>query len=337
MASLLLSMPTLEAQLSLIMLHAGFWWCFINWASKRVVDPFVRLQPWKEQWLQLNKQFFKNSLFTVFSSDADAFDFACLFQTILTQHFLGGLLLLPSTLGFEGRVFTALACHGALCEAGWELQDIVARVHQRLLQGEKGKSMNPLPLLAVVLVHHVMGQSMAIPMNLYYADNRDYHEFVFLLQFAAFVAMSLQSYGYTLNVKTKTGLLKMKVSITISWLTILYSRVVRFAIVGYRLANTFYADGNLWMLYVGSFAVILMALFNVMIFLDATQKLLKFAKMPLTALDVKPDQSNKHCDQLCRSVLLGKSHAGEKGQVVTLRDTPDASNAAETEFCRKRA
>lgn len=285
-----------------------------------MVDPFVRLQPSKEQWLQLNKQFFKNSLFTVFSSDADAFDFACLFQTILVQHLLGGLLCLPSTLGFEGRIVTALACHGALYEAGWALQDIVSRTHQRLLQGEKGKGLNPLPLLLVVVVHHAMGQSMAIPMNLYYADNRDYHEFVVLLQLAAFVAMSLQSYGYTLNVKTKTGLLKMKVSITISWLTILYSRDVRFAIVGYRLAKTFYVDGNMTMLYAGSFALLLMALFNTMIFLDATQKLLKFAKMSPTELDVKPSRSDKHSSKPCGAVLLGKPQPRGKGRPVALYD-----------------
>eukprot|EP00930_Biecheleria_cincta_P005134 TRINITY_DN106057_c0_g1_i1.p1 TRINITY_DN106057_c0_g1~~TRINITY_DN106057_c0_g1_i1.p1 ORF type:complete len:343 (+),score=61.68 TRINITY_DN106057_c0_g1_i1:161-1189(+) len=336
-ASLFLSTPTLEAQLSLIALHAAFWWCFINWASKSVVDPFVKLQPWEEQWLQLNKQFFKNSFFTAFSSDADAFDFACVFQAILMQHFVGGVLCLPSTLGLEGRAFTAMACHGALCEAGWELQDIVTRVHQRLLQGEKGKGLNPLPLLLVVLVHHAMGQSMAIPMNLYYADNRDYHELVFLLQVAAFVALSLQSYGYTLNVKTKTGLFKIKVNIAISWLAILYSRVVRFAIVGYRLASTFYMDGNLRMLYVGISALVLMGLFNATIFLDATQKLVKFAKMPLTTLDAKPNQSNEHCDRLCRSVLLGKSHAGGKTQFITLHGSSDVSDVAEFEFCRKSA
>lgn len=174
-------------------------------------------------------------------------------------------------------------------------------------------------------------------MNLYYADNRDYHEFVFLLQVAAFVAMSLQSYGYTLNVKTKAGLFKMKVSIAVSWLTILYSRVVRFAIVGYRLANTFYVDGNLGMLYVGSFALILMALFNFMIFLDATQKLVKFAKMPLAALDVKSNRSDKHCDKLNEAVLLGKPRPSKNGKSVSLHDSADKRNATETECYRKRA
>merc|ERR1712232_434435 len=119
-----------------------------------------------------------------------------MFQAIIVQHLLGGLLCLPSLVSSAGAVFSSLACHGALCEAGWELQDIVTRVSQRLCQGEKGKRQNPGSLLAVLCVHHAMGLSMVIPMNLLYHDDKHYHEFVFLLQAAAFAAMMLQSYGY---------------------------------------------------------------------------------------------------------------------------------------------
>ena len=48
-----------------------------------------------------------------------------------------------------------------------------------------------------------MGVSMILPMNVYFRDNRDYHEMVFLLQFGAFVAMFSQAYGYTLDVSTR--------------------------------------------------------------------------------------------------------------------------------------
>merc|ERR1712023_514681 len=123
-----------------------------------------------------------------------------------------------------------MACHGALCEAGWELQDILSRISQRLFQGEKGRNENPLSLLAILFVHHAMGLSMVVPMNLLYHDNKYYHEFVFLLQAAAFAAMMLQSYGYTLDVKTRKGLSQMIVTIIMSSLLILYSRVLRFAV-----------------------------------------------------------------------------------------------------------
>jgi len=304
-SSLLSCSPSPAAQICLLVLHAVLWWSFINWASKTVVAPFVKMKAWKEQWLRLNKAFFKNSLFTVFDTDDDAFDFACLFQAILAQHLVGGILCLPSCLGFTGKAFSAMACHGALCEAGWELQDIISRLHQRSFQGVQGRKMNPLPLLAVVAVHHAMGQAMVVPMNLLYHDSPDYHEFVFLLQAAAFVAMMLQSYGYTLNVQTNEGLLQMRVSITISWMTILYSRVVRFTILGYRLAHRFYSDGNWIMLYVGSSALVLMALFNLMIFADATQKLLKFTAAPQPM--VTCEAPCPACGAVQGAVLLGSS------------------------------
>merc|ERR1712003_353198 len=125
-------------------------------------------------------------------------------------------------------------------------------------------------------MHHAMGQALVIPMNVLYHDNRDYHEFVLLLQAAAFVALALQSYGYTLDVSTRSGLAKMRCTITISWSTILYSRVLRFAVLAWRLAYNFYSDSNTIMLILGLCALTLMGLFNAMIFMDATKKLNKF-------------------------------------------------------------
>mmetsp|Transcript_22067 Transcript_22067/g.39569 ORF Transcript_22067/g.39569 Transcript_22067/m.39569 type:complete len:314 (+) Transcript_22067:64-1005(+) len=302
--SLLSCSPDLGSQVCLLILHAGFWWCFIRWSSKTVVAPYVETRPWKKEWLRLNQAFFKKALFTVFPSDEDAFAFACLFQAILAQHLVGGLLCLPSILG---RGLPSLACQGALCEAGWELQDIAVRAHQRIFQGVRGKNMNPLPLLGVIAVHHAMGQAMVIPMNILYADNPDYHEFVFLMQAAAFLAMMLQSYGYTLNVQTKEGLKKMQISIIVSWLTILYSRVVRFSVVGYRLARTFHSDGNWMMFYVGSSVLVLMGCFNVMMIVDATQKLIKFTAM----LPPEPSQPGCCGAKLSAAVLLGSSATGK--------------------------
>jgi hypothetical protein len=42
-------------------------------------------------------------------------------------------------------------------------------------------------------------------MNMYFNNNSHYHEFVFLLQFATFIALGLQNYGYTLDITTVSG------------------------------------------------------------------------------------------------------------------------------------
>merc|ERR1712187_162434 len=142
---------------------------------------------------------------------------------------------------------------------------------------------------------HAMGLLMVIPMNLFYHDNKYYHEFVFLLQAAAFVAMMLQSYGYTLNVQTEEGLSKMRVTVIISWALILHSRILRFAFVGYRLTQTFYADGNHKMFALGSVVFSLMGLFNVAVFIDATSKLNKFVFIALSEYVPKMDHGLANC------------------------------------------
>lgn len=213
-------------------------------------------------------------------TEAESFENACLGVAITLQHFVGGSLCLPSVLGVEMRgASAALACHGALCEAGWELQDFVARAHQILRQGQAGRRKNPVPLLVILTLHHVAGQSLCIPMNIHYRTNRDYHEMVFLLQFAAFVALALQCYGFTLDVESRTGLRKMRGAVIILWLTVAYSRIVRYAVVGYRLLAAYRTDGHDAMLWAGCFAMATMSIINVLFFFDATCKLKKFMTM----------------------------------------------------------
>merc|ERR1712039_545268 len=124
-----------------------------------------------------------------------------------------------------------------------------------------------------------MGLSMAIPMNIMYGDSRHYHEFVFLLQFASLIAMSSQSYGYTLDVKTASGLKQMKACVTVTLVTLLWSRLFRYAFIGYNLLSTFIADGNTAMTYGGGFALGLMGLLNALYVLDAFGKFIKFIIM----------------------------------------------------------
>jgi len=70
----------------------------------------------------------------------EVFEVCCTFLLVLGQHAFGGLLCLPSVLGFEGPVIWAMACHGALCEAGWEFQDLIKRAYDKTLGNESKKN-----------------------------------------------------------------------------------------------------------------------------------------------------------------------------------------------------
>merc|ERR1711874_941888 len=113
------------------------------------------------------------------------------------------------------------------------------------------------------------GMSMVLPMNMTYRANFYYHEFVFLLQFAAFAAMLCTNYGYTLDAKTASGLQQMKVCVTITFVTMAYSRGFRYVFVGYKLISTFYNDDSMKILCAGSIVLGLVALFNILLIGDA--------------------------------------------------------------------
>lgn len=115
-----------------------------------------------------------------------------------------------------------MAGHGALCEAGWELQDLATRAWQLTFGGEDGKAKNPVALVVIMCIHHAMGLCMIIPMNIHHSSNPSYHEFVFLLQFAAFVALGAGNYGSSLDIETTSGLFQMKIVCTIVLLVMTY-------------------------------------------------------------------------------------------------------------------
>jgi len=278
MLSLLLCEGTLGAQVVCTSIWAVIWFFAIKYSSQNIFAPWVSSQPWKDQWTELSAKCFKAGFFIEFKTTEEVFAFACLFLAILCQHLVGGLFCLPSLLGASGSVVSALACHGGLCEAGWELQDAVTRAHAVLFGDEKAKAMNPTPLLIILCLHHAMGLSMVIPMNILYRDNPYYHEFVFLLQAAAFFAMAFQNYGFTLDVKTASGLKQMKVCVTCTVAVMLWSRGFRYAFIGYKLISGFYADGNTKMLCAGGLVLCMMGVLNTLFIADSMGKFVKFMK-----------------------------------------------------------
>jgi hypothetical protein len=189
--------------------------------------------------------------------------------------------------GFSGPVAWALVRHGALCEAGWEFQDILQRAWQVKFGGEDGKAKNPSSLLAAVALHHALGLCMVIPMNLAYGGHPCYHELVFLLQGAAFFALLMQNYGFTLDVHTSAGLHQMRLGAISVFAVLCWSRLYRYWAIGYQLMCTLYADGNVVILSVAGPGLVLMGIFNVVLVGDAFGKCRKFMRMRLPLQDTK--------------------------------------------------
>lgn len=285
---------TWEAQMVLMVIWAVTWYCVLKCAAKYVIEPFVNSRPWREQWVDLNDKTLRNSMMIEFKTREEVFSWACAFAAISCQHFVGGVLCLPSVIGGPSALASALACHGGLCEAGWELQDCIVRTYQIIFGGKAGKAQNPPGLLVLLLMHHAMGMGMVLPMNMKYRDNVDYHEFIALLQLAAFFVISLSNYGYILDVKTSSGLNQMRVGASITVAIIFHTRLSRYAVVGYKLVSTFRSDGNMMMFWCGGTVIFLMGLFNLLVFLDSVKKLVKFMMMAPGDEDSDGVTASKH-------------------------------------------
>jgi hypothetical protein len=227
LGQLLAAAPTLPAQLALAALNSLIWYSAIALLTPLLKREF-RDKPWQQQWVRMHKTTAERSFCITLGSDETYYHLACSMLGVAAQHLVGGALCFLSAYGPPSELAFSLARHGALCEMGWELQDLLVRGWQCAFGGAEGRARNPAGLLLILGLHHCMGCSLVLPMNLYYPRNSYVHEAICLLQGAAAVALLMQNYGYTLDTSTRAGLFRMKLSVSFVWLAVLWSRVLRY-------------------------------------------------------------------------------------------------------------
>ena len=286
---LLYSKPEWETQICLALCHSVLWYLLLNWILPPLITRFIRSMKTKDQFLLMNKRTFKSMMMWDMGEDQEfILSQVAMFEGVIVQHGVGGALTVPSVLGLGALlppgVASAMARHGGLCESGWEIEDTLVRIGQVLFGGEVGLAKNPLPLRIMLAMHHSAAQCLVIPLNVLYPENAYYHEGIFLLQAAAVIAFLMQQWGFTLDIKTAAGLVQMRFSVGFSWLVIMWSRVVRYGFVWYKLMSLFKTDGSV------AFRlclppVVFMSLFNLAIIGDCTAKLAKFFSMSLDEHD----------------------------------------------------
>jgi hypothetical protein len=269
---LLASERSFQTQAIILVVQAIFWATVIPVIRENIIKPFVSKQPWKKHWTALQLRTGEKHL-GIKLTNAEAFHFGCDFIAISAQHAVGGALCLPAALGFQTPLTVAMAMHGASCEGGWELQDLVTRLYKLAIQEES------FDLFIFFGIHHVMGVGMTIPMNMYYGSDPCYHEFVCMLQFAAFIAIASLNYGYTLDIRTKDGLKKKKASVVVTWVVMAYSRCLRYIVVTAALMKTSYEDGRFGLFWFGVLAHSCMLIINFIFLSVSTKHLIKYMSM----------------------------------------------------------
>ena len=265
---------TVGIQLSLVAIHGVFWYFFVREVSTKWLGPYLKRQYYVQFFTTCSQATFRNGYYLDLDRE-QAFDLTVHIGAVLVQHLVGGALCVPAMI-FANPWATALAIHGALCEAGWEASDIVMRTWQLLFGGREGRRKNPRNLVLILFGHHLMGQLMVVPMNLYHRDDRDYHELVLELQFAAFFAGFAQLSGYTLRLGVPSDFRLMRFSVTLTLALVLWSRGLRYVVVGSRLIAKLRAADEPRMLACGAFVLLVMAVFNVFVVIDCWKKFVKF-------------------------------------------------------------
>ena len=283
---LLMVAPRIEVQITLAILHVILWYFLINYLLYPIGIHIISNLKSRKQFCHLNRETFKKMLMWDMGDDEETqIKMISLFESAIVQHLIGGMLCLPSAIGLGHMlpvgVASAMACHGGLSEIGWEVEDMLIRVYEIIFGGVEGRKKNPMSLIIFLIMHHSAACCMVIPMNIFYHDNVYYHETTCWLQLAAFVAFYCQQYGFTLNVKTQEGLNKMKISISISFMIIIWSRVIRYAWLLQILMTTIWEDQNWIVIKCAVAPYILLSLVNVLIVMDASAKFAKFVPMQI--------------------------------------------------------
>ena len=73
-------------------------------------------------------------------------------------------------IGLTGNFSAVLAAHAGLSEMGWEIQDLITRCYEIVFGGERGRKLNPLALMLLLVSHHSAACTAVIPMNIYYPN-----------------------------------------------------------------------------------------------------------------------------------------------------------------------
>ena len=283
-SDLLMAKPTADVQITLAIIHACIWFYLINKIFVPIIVFIISNLKTKERFIYFNRQLFKKAIGWDIGEDENEAKLAIArIDAAMVQHLAGAILSFPSGFGF-GHLFppgvaSAMAAQANLCELGWEIEDTLMRIYEIIFGGERGRKLNPPSLMLTLMAHHTAAFLVAIPMNMYYPDLSIFHEGVCIVQFGIAINFLCQKYGFTLDVASKSDLFKMKILNMIVFVTVIWSRLIRYAWIWTITLFTAYQDENYFLLKCMAAPTIFLSLFNVIVVKDATQKFLKFWNM----------------------------------------------------------
>ena len=201
---------------------------------------------------------------------------------IVLQHFVGGLLCVPSVLQLEfvgdEKFRTSLACLGVISEIGWEIEDTVILIYKRYFT-PNGKSTVPGALLVLMCVHHTLGTGLGLPMILAYRDMKSFHGIVLNLQLGASISIGVGEYTKLLDISKPRQLRTFQNLTAFALITAVLTRAIHWPFAAYQVLVCWYQE-QAWVLF--SVGVVVTLLFTMFSFVAIIQpyynRFVKFSK-----------------------------------------------------------
>ena len=170
---------------------------------------------------------------------------------------------------------------GALGDLGFTLYDELKTTWRALCWQSFQKITGQAPVTMgfwtiMCVLHHPMSLCILFAMNANYVWLPAYHRIVFSLLFAAAICVGLGQYKMTLDIKTRVGLLKFKVSVVIPFFLMLWARGYVWATEAYSALKFFHDAGDDAFFYGALPLSLLMTLFNLVLIVDVTQSFVKY-------------------------------------------------------------
>ena len=279
---LLAAAPKPYIQLILWFANTLFWYVILDFIAAPLFITFINKMKSRAHFIKIHRETNKKDYDWDFSDDNEAVSVIAYTYTCTIQHLIGGICCLISGYGFSPLLPTgiahALARHGNLSELGWETKDTLLRVYEMLFGGVVGRRKNPFKFILMMGIHHTSALCMVIPINLYYPDDTYFHELSGILQLSAGIMFILMNYGYTCDVTKASELLKMKISVTLSYIIITWARFVRYFWLLMIIGERIIADGNWGVFILACIPGFFLSIFNMILVVNGTGKFIKLKR-----------------------------------------------------------
>ncbi len=192
-------------------------------------------------------------------------------KVMITQHFVGGALCVPSMLGLGDPSWaSSLAVLGILSEVGWEIEHtIIDLFYARLRYGAEKV---PTPMIIGSLIHHSLSCCLGIPVALRYRQWWVIHSLCFDLQIGPGLVTPLAEYGKLLDITKPNGLRQLKIINIIKVIVFGWTRGIHFVYLVALALHGFYVD-RAWSFVIGGTPVLLaFTVFNIYTIILPTMK-----------------------------------------------------------------